>query len=198
MQALNISIEHLTFNIHAAPKASIPGLAVLGAALAAGGVATTEAPASFPEVGQVWPGEGGINGGYVPARGDVPAHYLIFASTDVGDHAYGRYGEDSKATSKTDGHANTLALLEEGDHPAAKAASEYQADGHTDFHLPAAAQLYQGWLNCPEIFDKQVWYVSSSQFSADFVYFMDFSDGTQDLDFKDSERRVRPVRRKFI
>jgi hypothetical protein len=42
------------------------------------------------------------------------------------------------------------------------------------------------------------WYVSSTQFSADYAYFMDFSDGSQDSDYKGLERGVRPVRRELI
>ena len=67
-------------------------------------------PVMVPEIGQAWPGQGGINGGFVPACGDVPAHYLIFAAKDVGDCKWGGYGTESKATSKTDGLANTDAI----------------------------------------------------------------------------------------
>ena len=100
------------------------------------------APSTVPAIGAEWPGQGGINGGLVAARGDVPAHYLIVAAKDVGKHAWGGREKESKATCKTDGLANTLALIEEGGHPAAVAAQEYQAEGHHDFYLPAAAELY--------------------------------------------------------
>ncbi|MDM3952870.1 DUF1566 domain-containing protein [Pseudomonas alloputida] len=155
-------------------------------------------PVMVPEIGQAWPGQGGINGGFVPAHGDVPAHYLIFAAKDVGDCKWGGYGTESKATSKTDGLANTDALITEGDHPAAMAARKYEADGHKDFYLPAAAELYQGWLNCPEVFAQDRWHWSSSQRSAYFAFYMGFADGLQGLSDKGYELRVRPVRRFFI
>ncbi|MBX8534581.1 DUF1566 domain-containing protein [Pseudomonas cichorii] len=155
--------------------------------------------AGIPAHGEYWPGEGGSNGGFVPARGDVPAHYLIVGANDIGDHKHGGHGHNTGATSKTDGAANTRALIDsEIDHPAAKACSEYTADGHTDYHLPAASELYQCWLNCPELFDKAPWYATSTQYSANFIYVMGFSVGRQDNDRKFIERRVRPVRRKFI
>ena len=83
----------------------------------------------IPALGEYWPGQGGINGGPVPARGDVPAHYLIFAAKDVGDHEYGGRGDESGATSKWDGLANTKELLIEGGHPAAEACA--RSEEHT-------------------------------------------------------------------
>lgn len=153
---------------------------------------------AVPTVGEYWPGQGGHNGGFVPARDGVAAHYLVFAAKDVGDHAWGRRGEESGATSKWDGKANTQALLAEGGHPAATACSEYQADGHSDFYLPAAAELYQGWLNVPDLFAKDTYYWSSTQRSAYSAFLMTFLDGGQSHDAKSSELRVRPVRRVFI
>lgn len=151
-----------------------------------------------PALGEYWPGQGGINGGPVPARGDVPAHYLIFAAGDVGEHEWGGQGDESGATSKWDGLANTKELLAEGGHPAAEACALYAADGHSDFYLGAAAEMYQAWVNAPESFDKDVWYQTSSQRSAYYAYFMDFGGGGQVNVNKTSERSVRPARRLFI
>ncbi|WP_449106724.1 Lcl C-terminal domain-containing protein [Pseudomonas mohnii] len=197
----SIYVKNLTLNIHSSPKAAMPALAVLSAALAAGGAMNPETPSptDIPAVGQSWPGQGGINGGLVPARGDVPEHYLIIAAADVGDHEWGGYREESKATSKTDGKANTEWLCnEEAQHPAANACAEYKADGHHDFYLPAAAELYHCWVNCPEVFAQDCYYWSSSQRSADYAFGMYFGDGVQDNGDKDDELRVRPVRRLFI
>ncbi|WP_288082161.1 DUF1566 domain-containing protein [Pseudomonas sp.] len=194
-----INIQNLTLNIHAYQRA--PALAALGAAIAAAAAPAPEAvaPVEIPAVGQIWPGQGGINGGFVPARGDVPEHYLIIAAADVGEHEWGGRGIESAATSKTDGLANTESLAGDDDHkyPAANACAEYQADGHFDFYLPAAAEIYQCWVNCPEAFDK-VWYWSSTQRSAYNAFVQYFGDGLQDYDDKYSQARVRPVRRLFI
>ncbi|WP_282396455.1 DUF1566 domain-containing protein [Pseudomonas sp. PS01298] len=154
-----------------------------------------------PQIGQPWPGQGGLNGGYVQARGDVPAHYLIIAANDVGDHEWGGRGVEVKGLSKTDGYTNTQVLIgndDERKYPAADACAEYKADGHHDFYLPAAAELYQGWLNCPEVFAQDRYYWSSSQRSAYVAFTMSFDDGYQGLNFKSYELRVRPVRRFFI
>ncbi|MHB0820089.1 Lcl C-terminal domain-containing protein [Stutzerimonas stutzeri] len=159
--------------------------------------ANTQPAADAPAIGAYWPGQGGINGGLVSAHGDVPAHYLIFAADDLGKHKWGGYEKESRATSKRDGQTNTNALLAEGGHPAAEAAAKHSADGHTDFYLPAAAELYQGWLNTPELFAKD-WYWSSSQRSANYAFYVCFVDGHQSTGGKNYECLVRPVRRAFI
>ncbi|MDH0702123.1 DUF1566 domain-containing protein [Pseudomonas toyotomiensis] len=153
---------------------------------------------SVPEVGEYWPGQGGHNAGFVPARDGVPAHYLIVAAKDIGDHKWGRYGEESGGTSRTDGLANTACLLNDGNHPAASACAEYQADGHGDFYLPAAAELYQCWLYTQHLFAKDCWYWSSTQRSANLAFGLVFGVGFQLGHGKDLELRVRPVRRLFI
>ncbi|MCU0212547.1 MULTISPECIES: DUF1566 domain-containing protein [Pseudomonas] len=149
----------------------------------------------MPAIGEYWPGQGGINAGYVAARGDVPAHYLIFGDKDLGEFKWGRYQEESAATSKWDGKANTDALIAAGSHPAAEAARAHTADGHSDFDLPAATQLHQAWAH--DLIAKGA-YWSSSQRSANHAFFMHFGDGYQGLIGKSHELRVRPVRRFFI
>jgi hypothetical protein len=159
------------------------------------------APTNIPTLGAEWPGQGGFNGGLVPARGDVPAHYLIIAKDDIGDFEWGCRGVEVKGLSKTDGYTNTQVLIgndDERKYPAADACAEYQADGHHDFYLPAAAELYHGWLNCPEVFAQDCYYWSSSQRSAYGAFFMTFGDGVQYYAGKDVTARVRPVRRFFI
>ncbi len=148
-----------------------------------------------PAVGEYWPGQGGINAGYVAARGDIPAHYLIFGDKDLGEFKWGRYQEESAATSKWDGKTNTDALITAGGHPAAEAARAHSADGHSDFDLPAATQLHQAWAH--DLIAKGA-YWSSSQRSANLAFSMGFVGGYQDNYGKFSELRVRPVRRFFI
>lgn len=153
------------------------------------------APKDIPSIGAYWPGQGGINGGFQPAKGDVPEHYLIFATVDAGEHEWGRRGTESAATSKWDGKSNTDALIAAGGHPAAEAARAYTADGHSDFDLPAASQLYQAWVH-GLIAGGLYW--SSSQRSAYYAFFMLFGGGSQGSFDKDNELLVRPVRRLFL
>ncbi|MBD9459141.1 DUF1566 domain-containing protein [Pseudomonas sp. PDM05] len=155
--------------------------------------AAEQAQITIPEIGAVWPGQGGIYAGFIPARNGAEGYHLILGD-DLERAEWGQYGDESPATSLIDGRANTLALIESGgEYPAAIAAHKHEADGHADFYLPAAAELYEIWLNLNGKLAGWVW--SSSQRSAHIAFVMDFDDGSQDLNGKDFELRVRPVRR---
>ena len=152
------------------------------------------APAQLtpPAIGQIWPGQGGIYAGIMPARNGQEAYHLIVGE-ELGRFEWGPYGDESPATSLIDGQANTLALLEHGEYPAAKAAAAHTADGHSDFYLPAAAELYEAWLNLGD--QDWYWMWSSSQRSANTAFLLGFVAGSQGTSAKDDELRVRPVRR---
>ena len=148
---------------------------------------------TIPEIGAVWPGQGGIYAGFMPARKGAEGYHLILGE-ELARAEWGQYGDESPATSLIDGRANTLALIESGDdHPAAIAAHKHEADGHADFYLPAAAELYEIWLNLSGKLSGWVW--SSSQRSAYLAFFMVFDGGYQSYGVKLTELRVRPVRR---
>lgn len=155
-----------------------------------------------PAIGEVWPNEGGINGGLVRARGDVPEHYLIFASKDLGKFSAGSLGATSKAISKTDGSLNTMTLLgEPGTHPAASACVAFQADGHNDFYLPAPAELYQGWVNIPQAFvstaSEYVHWTSTQAPIENATYMVTVEVGDFYWFQRDYPLYVRPVRRVY-
>ena len=148
---------------------------------------------TIPEIGAAWPGQGGIYAGFIPARNGDEGYHLILGE-ELARAEWGRYGDESPATSLTDGRANTLALIESGgEYPAAIAAHKHEADGHADSYLPSAAELYEIWLNLNGKLSGWVW--SSSQRSAYTAFYMYFDDGYQDFYGKGLELRVRPVRR---
>ena len=193
-EMVKLEYKGLKFKVARPRLAEIAIASVFAPGVPAANVLTL-APSTVPAVGAYWPGEGGINAGFVPARGDVPAHYLILGTKSLGELKWGRYKEESKAISKWDGKANTDALIAAGGHPAAEAARAYTADGHSDFDLPAASQLYQVWAY-DLIAEGAYW--SSSQRSANYAFYMHFDDGIQHYLGKGNELHVRPVRRKFI
>ncbi|WP_047305165.1 DUF1566 domain-containing protein [Pseudomonas fluorescens] len=153
------------------------------------------APAQLtpPAIGEIWPGQGGIYAGFMAARNGADGYHLILGE-ELGRFEWGQYGDASPATSLVDGRANTLALIESGgEYPAAIAANNHEADGHADFYLPAAAELYEIWLNLNGKLSGWVW--SSSQRSAYLAFCLGFDDGIQVSFDKFLELRVRPVRR---
>ncbi|EPL03915.1 DUF1566 domain-containing protein [Pseudomonas sp. CF161] len=155
--------------------------------------AAEKSQVTIPEIGVVWPGQGGIYAGFMPARNGAEGYHLILGE-ELGRFEWGQYGDESPATSLIDGRANTLALIESGgQYPAATAAHEHEADGHADFYLPAAAELYEIWLNLNGKLSGWVW--SSSQRSASYAFYVYFGDGSQLSYGKTNELRVRPVRR---
>ncbi len=196
-EKITLTIGDATIKLPAATVAQVALATIIGQIAPAVQAPAVQpiAQSDTPAVGQPWPGQGGINVGFVPAMGEVPAHYLIFADSDVGEHEWGGRNTESKATSRHDGKANTDILVAEGGHPAAEAARAYRADGHADFDLPAASQLYQAWVH-GLITDGAYW--SSSQRSAYTAFGMTFDDGSQGYYCKGNELRVRPVRRFFI
>ncbi|AKS10170.1 hypothetical protein AA957_12855 [Pseudomonas trivialis] len=145
-----------------------------------------------PAIGAYWPGQGGIYGGIREYPEGIC--YLVFAAEDVGRHAWSKTGLDL-VTSRTDGRANTIALISHGSQsPVAEAAANYMADGHQDFYLPSIGELHHAWLYIPDSFGQEL-YWSSSQRSADCAYFMDFAVGWLSYYGKYIERLARPVRR---
>ncbi|MGB5955425.1 DUF1566 domain-containing protein [Pseudomonas sp.] len=186
-----------TVNFHVSlpsPAVSPLASALAGALLREKGRTSPEEPKlTPPAIGEHWPGQGGIYGG-LRLYPEGMCH-VIFAAHDVGKHAFGDCGTEVEGTNQVDGRANTALLIaREGQHPAAIAAAGYTADGHNDFYLPASGELHHGYLYLPQAFEK-AWYVSSSQFSANFAYGMGFGVGWLDGYLKDFERLVRPVRR---
>lgn len=145
-----------------------------------------------PAIGEYWPGQGGIYSG----RREYPEGlcHVVFAAEDVGGHAWSKTGFDL-VTSRTDGRANTAALIDhDAPSPAAETAVNYTADGHQDFYLPSIGELSHAWLYIPESFANEA-YWSSSQRSAIFAFVMYFGVGIQLSFVKSLELRVRPVRR---
>ncbi|QKV66505.1 DUF1566 domain-containing protein [Pseudomonas sp. 43A] len=203
MKANKISIEADGFKMKATPERLVQLLiaGLFAQALPPAAPVQPQTSNVVPALGAEWPEQGGYNGGLVPARGDVPAHYLIVAAKDAGSFEWGRRGIEVEGLSKTDGYTNTQTLIgndDERKYPAADACAEYQAEGHHDFYLPACAELYHCWVNVPELFAKDTWYWSSTQRSANGAFYMYFDDGYQYDLGKHLELRVRPVRRFFI
>jgi len=170
------------------------------ASLAIGAVPVASA-SGIPAIGEIWPGEGGVNGGLFQG-GDRPYYLIVPTGADAEtDVEWGGYGhEHDGAKSPWDGQANTAFLASsnrEHDHPAARFCASFERDGHKDFYLMARREATHLEITVPHLFRKP-WHWTSSQYSAGYAYGMDFENGWLLCDDKSYERLVRPVRRKYF
>jgi hypothetical protein len=165
----------------------------------AAGVAQASGPATAqpPALGEIWAGQGGRYGGTMPARDGKPGYHLIVAETQAERVKFGPYDHDvTGAADHWDGLVNTAALtMEEKEHPAAGWVRAQSPDGHSDFYLPAHAELCQLWINVPQLFQKEGWYWSSTQYSPDDAWVQDFENGGSGVSSKGYEFRAVAVRR---
>jgi hypothetical protein len=156
---------------------------------------------SLPRLGTLWPEQGGIFLGVMPATADdQPEYGLILCVDPAGDFKkvpWGDYGKDVKGCgSDNDGLANTLAMVEPGN-DLAKRITALEAGGFSDWYLPARNELRLAFIAARKSFEP-AWYWSSTQYSATSAWGQDFGDGYQyDFD-KFSQARARAVRRFLI
>ncbi|UFQ02216.1 DUF1566 domain-containing protein [Pseudomonas fitomaticsae] len=155
----------------------------------------------IPAIGDFWPGEGGVNGGMFP--GDGKPYYLIVptGADAQAELEWGGYREElDGAKSAHDGLTNTADLVEtDTGYPAAQFCSSFERDGHKDFYLMSRreASFLEITLGDKDVFSK-AWHWTSTQYSANYAFGLDFEDGWINLSGKSLERLVRPVRRRFI
>lgn len=147
-----------------------------------------------PQIGDYWRGQGGFYAGDM--RGDDGTVYALIVSNcdvdkDAGTSAWGPEGTHN--LSEWDGLANTQALGTT--HPAAKLAAAHTTEQHADFYLPARRELQLACATVPHLFGSASWYWSSTPYSNDYAWAVDFEHGSTDDCYRDDEFRVRPVRR---
>ncbi|MEG0921314.1 MAG: DUF1566 domain-containing protein [Comamonas sp.] len=100
------------------------------------------------------------------------------------------------ADSKTDGTANTAAMAA-ADLELGKRIATLNLHDHQDWYLPAMAELQALHANVPELFSKDSWYWSSTQYSRNGAWVQGFEYGysTSYGDVKGFKLRARPVRK---
>lgn len=154
---------------------------------------------TLPTFGEIVPGEGGRLGAIM--RGHVidgvrePDYAVIVPDIAAVSMPWGTRGQQvNGADSLTDGLRNTQAMLKTQCRAALHAATLRTEDGHDDLYLPARGELWALRANVPELFDK-AWHWSSTQDSPYYAFAQDFEVGRSDWSLKDSDWRVRAVRR---
>lgn len=154
---------------------------------------------SIPPVGEPWPGEGGVNGGLFQG-GERPYYLIIPTGADAEvKMEFGSFGKElDGAMSPHDGMTNTTDLVEtDNTYPAAQFCAKFERDGYKDYYLMSRreASFLEGTV--PQVFSGGTHW-TSTQYSANHAYYMDFEGGWLDLNGKNGERLVRPVRRKYF
>ena len=187
--------ENIHIHLPAGLALSTPLSACLEGSAAVMPIPSSEDPAIHTVGhGEYWAGQGGHFICTLPAMHGLPARHLI-AAAEENECTWGKGGEDVPgAASQYDGKANTAALVAHGGHPAAEWAATYEANGLTDFYLPSRLELLMCYLAAPQLFKKEGYYWSSSQYSRYTAWCQDFENGNSIGYGKDSELRARPVR----
>lgn len=150
----------------------------------------------IPDIGQYWPGQGGIYAGVMPGDGEHAAEHLVF-STDEGVHLnWGAYTDDPVgALSDFDGAANTAILVAQPrDYPAAQWAHGYEKDGHHDFHLPSRREWQTAAATIPGAFSDNTWYWTSTEHSWNRAYGQNFAGVEEEHFHKGFWGNARAVR----
>lgn len=162
------------------------------ATAAATAIANARAHAITP-IGTHLPTEGGTLGAII-ARRDGTTYGLIVADAL---HEYtgewGNYGTEIEGAKGQDGAANTAAMLAAGS-PIAQAVRALTIAGHSDWYIPSRLEMLALYESSPELFSKDSYYWTSSQYSRYDAWCQDFEYGLSGASGEVYEFRARPVR----
>lgn len=155
--------------------------------------------AAAPAVGEYWPGQGGIYAGIMPDYIGQEPRFLIFATDEAVDLAWGGFGTtEHGADHPYHGAVNTRELVEctrrPHEHDAADFASGYEKDGRRDFYLPSKRELDVAFVTIRDSFDSTDWYWSSTEESATMAHGRNFGELDTPSLFKHIKGRARPMR----
>ena len=153
----------------------------MNASFEANCIVTAATPLTPPAVGSVWPSQGGIYLGIIPAMFTMPARHLIVSADDA-TLAWGPYGERTEgADSHHDGRANTAALVAaKTEHPAAQWAANLSTGGFGDWFLPSRMELLHAFYVSKTVFDESQWHWTSTENAATFAFAQYFRRGHSD------------------
>jgi len=159
----------------------------------------TQSTITLPAFGTAIAGQGGyfvaiMRGPTVDGVQQQPVALLACDVAHEKETEWGTYGKKlDGCDSRTDGHANTLAMLA-ADCPAAVHARSLTVDGHSDYFLPSLGELNTAAANAPELFDAEGVYWTSTQLSSNHAFAQDFENGYSVWLNESNEFRVRPFR----
>lgn len=124
-----------------------------------------------PQIGAMWPEQGGIYAGIVGGRNGRSDYYLIHAEEEheIFDATWNDAVKSAKA----------------------------EINSFADWSLPDRREARLLEINSPDSFDKDDWYWTSAQnpLSQNFAWMQSFNSGFQGVNIKSYEYRARAVRR---
>lgn len=153
----------------------------------------TQPCTTLPSIGTQLPTEGGTLGAIL-ARPDGTLYGLVVA--DASHEVTGQWGEYGHRVDEargTHGAVSTRAMADAGN-KIAIAVHAMTVNGHADWYIPSRLELLALYEHCPDLFDKDDWYWSSTQYSSNTAWCQDFEYGYSHANYKDDEFRARPVR----
>ena len=148
-----------------------------------------------PRIGEVWPNQGGVYAGIMRGEAGRPDYHLIvtIGSQFEVSGQWGTYGKKINADSRTNGAGNTTVMAAAG-YAIAQQVMAMECDGHRDLYIGSQAEMQIACANCPELFNQDDWYWTSTQLSANYAFAQHFRNGHSYWDGKDYEFRVRAFR----
>ena len=148
---------------------------------------------TLPSIGTALPALGGTLGAYF-ALPDGSVRALIVPPIEHElKSEWGCHGKDVPGARGVDGMANTRAMAAAGSEIATTVLG-LTTGGHADWFIGSRLQMLALYESVPELFGKEGWYATSSQFSRLYAWAQDFEYGHSSDYVKDYGFRVRPLR----
>jgi len=159
---------------------------------------TTDAVANalahaFNPIGTHLPDQGGTLGAIIARRDGTTYGLIVADSLHEYTGEWGNYGTEIEGAKGPNGAANTGAMMAAGS-PIAQSVRALTLAGHSDWYIPSRLEMLALYESSPELFSKDSYYWTSSQYSRDSAWCQDFECGSSHADRKDHEFRARPVR----
>lgn len=147
-----------------------------------------------PPIGTHLPTEGGTLGAIIAQRDGSTYGLIVADSLHEYTGEWGNYGTEIEGAKGPNGAANTGAMLAAGS-PIAQAVRALTIAGHSDWYIPSRLEMLALYESSPELFSKDSYYWTSSQYSRSNAWCQDFECGGSRAGYEVSEFRARPVRR---
>ncbi len=144
-------------------------------------------------IGTYLPPEGGTLAAILALPDGRTYGLIVCAAKHERTGIWGEYGQDVPGARGIHGLASTNAMAEAGSN-IASVVRAMVLDGHADWYIPSRMELLAAYEGAPDLFDKDDWYWSSTQYSRYDAWCQVFEYGYSVAFLKGNEFRARPVR----